>query len=87
MNISVNNCHKIEEQELQSVNGGAPLFIIDPVDTKVSYIYIHKNCGGKIENVNKPFKMCRCNKCGEEHYSCFSFDCNEFEVRLLRREA
>lgn len=87
MNITMNNNHEINEQELQSINGGTSFFIVDPIDTKVFYIYLHKNCGGQIENVNTLHKMCRCKKCGEEHYSIFSFDCSEFTVRLRRDES
>ena len=87
MNISYNNYHEINEQELQAVNGGAVLIVVEPEAPGGRYIYIHKTCGGVIENVNNPFKMCRCKKCGEEHYSCFSFDYHEYEKRLRRPES
>lgn len=32
MNITMNNNHEINEQELQSINAGAPVFISEPID-------------------------------------------------------
>ena len=74
MKNNINRNHEIDEQELQSVNGGCPVFIVEPEAPGPRYTYFHKKCGGKIENVGNLFKKCRCTKCGEVHYTCFSFD-------------
>lgn len=81
-NINNKQIHEISEQELQFVNGGCPFFIVEPEAPGSRYTYIHNNCGGKIENVGNLIKMCRCRKCGEEHYTCFSFDYSEFERKI-----
>lgn len=79
MNINMNQMNKINEQELQSVTGGCPWFIVEPEAPGPRYTYIHSTCGGKIENVGNLIKNCRCTKCGEEHYTCFSFDYTEID--------
>ena len=79
MSIRMNRKHEINEQGLRSVSGGCPWFIVEPEAPGERYIYIHNTCHGKIENVGNPFKNCRCSKCGEEHYTCFSFDYTEIE--------
>ena len=79
MNISMNRKYEMNEEELQSINGGCPVFIVEPEAPGPRYVYIHKTCGGYIENVNNPIRNCRCTKCGEEHYTCFSFDYEEIE--------
>lgn len=89
MNMNMNNKrnHEINEQELQSIYGGGYFFFIEPEAPGPRYTYIHKTCGGKIENVNNPFKNCRCSKCGEVHYTCFSFDYDEIDRLAPARKA
>ena len=82
MSTSIHLNRELSDRELQSVNGGGYVFIVEPEAPGGRYVYIHNTCGGKIENVNNPFKCCRCSKCGEEHYTCFSFDYTEIEKRI-----
>lgn len=79
MNTIMNRKQALNDQELLSVSGGYPLIIVEPEAPGERYTYIHNTCGGKIENVGNLIKNCRCSKCGEEHYTCFSFDYTEIE--------
>lgn len=87
MNINMNQNYRINEQELQSITGGCPLIIVEPEAPGPRYTYIHNNCRGKIENVGNLIKMCRCSKCGEEHYTCFSFNYTEIERKIAVKES